>query len=200
MFSIKDTKGYSLVEVLVATGIMLVALVGPMTIASKGLQITQFAREQATAIFMAQEGIEAVVALRNNGIIAALNNGDLSDSWDWQTDAVNANIRSCFSSDGCNLSFHNSDPSLSITRCGAVADCPMYYRDGADVPYAHTVGGYSSAEQTQFYRVIHLEEIGDGSRDKEIKVTSTVYWNAALYPGAGYREVVLTSSVFNLYE
>ena len=59
------TKGYSLVEVLVAIAILMLAIVGAMTIASKGLQSSFYAREQNIAFFLAQEGTEAVMTIRN---------------------------------------------------------------------------------------------------------------------------------------
>jgi len=71
----KYTKGYSLIEVLVAISILLIALVGPMTIAAKGIQSSIFVREQTIAISLAQEGIEAFIAARNDAALQALHAG-----------------------------------------------------------------------------------------------------------------------------
>lgn len=190
-----STKGYSLVEVLVATAILLIAVVGPMTIATKSLQTMQFASEQATATFLAQEGIEAVVAVRNDSILAAFDARDFSQSWDWQRDASNPGIRDCFTTEGCNMGFNGRNPGNTIVPCDPITSCAIRFREGARVPFAEVSG-----EETQYIRVIQLEEVGDPARDKEVKITSTVYWNSNLYGGSDYEEVSLTSSVFNLYE
>ena len=67
----KMNRGYSLVEVLVAISVLLIALVGPLTIASSGLKRANFAKEQTLAIFLAQEGMEAVVKLREDAALGA---------------------------------------------------------------------------------------------------------------------------------
>lgn len=187
------TRGYSLVEVLVAISVLLIATVGPMTIASRGLQSAQFAREQATAIFLAQEGIEAIVADRNNSVLAAIDNGDLDESWDWHT---SGNIDRCFTGAGCGVDFNNEDVRNPIVDCGS-ASCAVRHVSGSAIPYR---ADGSSANETIYERIIRLEEVGAGTRDKEIKVTATVTWESALYAGIGSQKVELHSSVFNIYE
>ncbi len=189
----QHTSGYSLVEVLVAISVLLIATVGPMTIASRGLQSAQFAREQATAVFLAQEGIEAIVAERNGSILAAIQNGDLSESWDWHT---SGSISRCFSGAGCGVDFNNEDVRSPIIDCGS-SSCMLRYVPGTSVPYR---ANGASADETMYERVIHLEEVGAGSRDKEVLITSTVTWQSRLYTGIAPQKVELRSTVFNLYE
>ena len=64
-------RGYSLVEVLVAISVLLIALVGPMTIAQSGLKRSAQSKDNTMAVFLAQEGIEAVVKIREEDALGA---------------------------------------------------------------------------------------------------------------------------------
>ena len=194
MYKCKNTKGYSLVEVLVAVSILLIATVGPMTIATKSLQTARYATEKSVATFMAQEGIEAVVALRNESIITAVQALDLSQSWDW-TDAPDMNR--CFNATGCNIGFHASDPGNNIIDCSTQSNCTMVYREGWQVPFAEVPSTHSSPEYTKYMRVIRLEETVP---DTEVQITSTVYWDSPVIGGSGLESVEVQGAVFNIYE
>ena len=69
--NIYSKNGFTLVETLVAITVLLMVIIGPMTIAQKGIQQAYFATEQATAVFLAQEAIEAVRELRDNVALTA---------------------------------------------------------------------------------------------------------------------------------
>ncbi len=196
MYELKKKKGYSLVEVLVATSILLIATLGPMTIAHRGLQAARFGVEQSMATFLAQEGIEAVVAARNNSIIAAIAADDLSQSWDWTENSTNPGISNCFAGTGCNMGFANQSAVNNFVNCASIANCTMYYHDGWNIPYRE-VQDATVGEDTQFMRVITLNEV---TADQEVRITSTVYWDSNLTGGTDREEVVLHSAVFNLYE
>jgi Tfp pilus assembly protein PilV len=62
----KFTAGFTLVEALVAISLLMVAISSPMYIAQKGLSASMFARDQMTASFLAQDGIEAVKNIRDH--------------------------------------------------------------------------------------------------------------------------------------
>tara|TARA_B100000745_G_C20106161_1_gene378533 strand:- start:510 stop:1085 length:576 start_codon:yes stop_codon:yes gene_type:complete len=185
------TKGYSLIETLVAVSVLLIATVGPLTIAAKGIQVARNAQQQVTATFLAQEGIEAVVAARNNSILAAFDaeiagTGDLSDSWDWVDDP---RLAPCFAA-GCNLDFKGADTTNRVRSC-ASGECAVHYYDGDYVPY----GTNNAGVPTPYTRVINLTAVGSG----EVRITSTVSWNSTLYRSAP-ESVTLHSTVFSLYE
>ncbi len=188
----ENTKGYSLVEVLVAVAILLLALIGPMTIAAKSLQSSYYAREQVTALFLAQEGIELVVAMRNDSLISAVK-GDLDDGWDWTDDVDN----DCFSSSGCNIALNNSGNTsvlnqVDIEDCSNPERCVLNY-DAGNGRARYTL---SNGEPTKYTRVITLENISGGDG---VLITSTVSWEATLFAGNNL-PVVLTSAVYRIYE
>lgn len=65
----KPFKAFTLIETLVAVSILLMALVGPLTIAAQSLRSAYYARDQVTAFYLAQEGIEYVRAVRDQNYI-----------------------------------------------------------------------------------------------------------------------------------
>ncbi len=195
MHTISQTKGYSLVEVLVAVAILLLALVGPMTIAAKSLQSSYYAREQVTALFLAQEGIELVVAMRNDSLVGAINSGNLDDGWDWTS---NPRLSACFTADGCNIAVIGtgdvtalSSSQTTIRDCGSQS-CLLSY-DASSNRARYTIGG---GDATKYTRTIRLENISGGDG---VLITSRVEWDATIFAGSNL-PVELTSAVYRIYE
>ncbi len=195
------TKGYSLVEVLVAISVLLLAIVGPMTIAAKGVQSAYYAKQQATALFLAQEGIEMIVASRNDSLIEAVQAGtDLGDAWDdWSTIAM---FSRCRTNDGCNFApVDTGDGTLerlynegrfTVVSCSTLSNCRMRYDEGVDrARYNLTTG-----VETEYTRVVKLERdsVNDG-----ILVEVEVSWSARVF-GNQTQSVVLTTAVYPIYD
>lgn len=61
----KNKKGFTLIETLVAISILLIAVVGPLTISASSLQSSLNVRNQITASYLAEEGIEYVRNIRD---------------------------------------------------------------------------------------------------------------------------------------
>lgn len=190
--------GYSIVEVLMAITILLIATAAPLTIASKGLQSAYYARDQLTAYMLAQEGIEFVIGARNAALITSIKNNELDKTWAWTEDLT---IAPCFKTNGgCNtsLSKGDNDPFLpaNVADCSVIEDCIMEYKADTSDPAHYYVDTQDdiNGEVTPFTRVITLEEI---VTDKEIQITSTVSWQPRIFSTA--QEIVLTTSIFNTY-
>lgn len=62
--------GFTLLETLVAVAILLMSLLGPFAIAQQSLKSSYYARDQVTAYYLAQEGIEFVRAIRDQNYLA----------------------------------------------------------------------------------------------------------------------------------
>lgn len=59
-------SGFTLIETLVAISILLIAVVGPMVLVSNGIKISYFARDQITAVYLAQDAMEALRFIRDS--------------------------------------------------------------------------------------------------------------------------------------
>lgn len=64
------TSGFTLVETLVAVTILIVGVIGPLSLAARGISDGLFAQNQLTANLLAQEALETIANLRNSNILA----------------------------------------------------------------------------------------------------------------------------------
>jgi Tfp pilus assembly protein PilV len=183
------TKGYSLIEVLVAVAILMFSIVGPITIAVKSMQSAQYALQQNTAFFLAQEGISAVNTLRNEGALRHVLNGQ--PEWSWANES--GWLASCFTSTGCGIDFRDESVLNNIVDCSANANaCVLRFNDaGTRAKFSYAGGGVLSP----YSRVITLTTLNGGN---EVNVVSTVEWTSRLFGEP--QMVTLTSSVFNIYK
>ncbi len=186
--SLKDFKnGFTLVETLVAVSILLIAIVGPMTIAQKGIQNAYFATEQVTAVFLAQEAIEAVRELRDDTALDAYDyssggGGSVVDTADWVPTACSGGstcaydsgsgaFESCASNNGCLLRFNTSSSRYTYENLGATVE---------DSPYTRTI--------------VMGNEMNGGRQ-----ITVTVTWNTKIFGGTE-RSVVLQTWIYDHYQ
>jgi len=84
----KEEKGFTIVESLVAIGMLLLAVTGAYSVAQQSLQHSYIAREQITAFYLAQEGIESIKNIRDENF--------LNSSYAWDGGATGSNISDCF--------------------------------------------------------------------------------------------------------
>lgn len=184
--------GFTMVETLVAISILLVVIIGPMTIAQKGIQNAYFARDQLTAVFLAQEAIEAVRELRDNqGLVVydqlVQNHSTSYKTWDWFGGFHDA---SCFDSGpagGCKF-----DPDTrTFEACGANDACKLRITD--DGKYTYVIA--SDSNPSIFVRKVYIEKIGTNA----VKVRVVVTWNATALGGAP-REVKLETWLYDRYK
>jgi Tfp pilus assembly protein PilV len=172
---LENKSGYSLVEVLVAITILMLSIVGPITIASKSMQSAQYARQQTTAFFLAQEGISIANTIRNDTGVTAYWDTSVT-SWSWTT---NPALAPCFDPDGCDIDFRDASLTSNVVNCSTVANCLLRFDAGA--------------ARAAYTRVLTFTLDGD-----EVRVVSRVSWDSTLMGGT--QEVELTTSLFNLFD
>lgn len=174
--------GYSFVEVLVAITILLVAIVGPLTIASTGLKNAMLAREQSTAYFLAQEGIEAVQHYRDErGLEHMLNSA--VETWDWITYDVPSECVD--SGTPCRVDVINH----TMSACDPVSECDLYLHETGDARYTYD----SSGAATPFRRLVYINTVAEGVA----QVRSVVEWDTNTFGST--RNVELSSYFYDIY-
>jgi len=196
-------SAYSLVEVLVSVSVLLIAIVGPMTIASQGIKSSRFALEQNTAFFLAQEGIEAMFVLRNNYGLEDINDGleasDPDTSWNWLGDIFNGTGDPCASNqlnspgDSCDfgVDFSATDFITNVYDCNTNpdTDCRLYFNENnTRAKFSHN----NSDSETPYTRVVTIT-YGD---TYVVEVVSTVTWESSVF-GNVPQTVSLRSFIFD---
>lgn len=145
----KTFLGFTLLETLVAVAVLLMALLGPFSIAQQSLRSAYYARDQITAYYLAQEGIEYVRAQRDQNYLSG-------SPW------LN-NITSCVDTP-CTVDMTNFDHS----------PCPL---DGCPPLLVSTSGGLfnqSSGDESKFTRSVRLITVPD--MPEEMIISVTISW------------------------
>ena len=177
--------GFTLLETLVAILVLTIAITGPLTIASKGLQSTLIAKDQDTAFYLAEDAIEYVRWIRDTNKLSGGN---------WLTgagDTPSSNARSltpCESSAGCYLDSTENSPVMP-TDCTPTVTCPVMDYDPSVNRYS-----YTSGTQTLFTRTTQLTVVNTN----EATLTVTVTWcDQASVCATTPRLVVVREELFN---
>ena len=172
-------KGFTLVETLVAIGILAVAVAGPLYAASRALVATQVTRDQFIASYLAQEGIEYVRALRDSAFLDAYVPPPSPTVCPWSGSVATVSCTAwtsfktgietyCLTPNRCTL-----DPSLPI---GYGSGTAVQSAGGTAPPLRLMSGRYTqntSGTVTKFTRTI---QVAAPSATNE-NITSTVTWN-----------------------
>ena len=184
----KATSGFTLVEVLVAVTLLLIALIGPMTSIARSSQATEVANQQVPATFLAQEGVELVHKVRDDELRQWFGNSS-HQAW---SNAI-SDLNACFSNDGCGVTISNNN-TVNVVSCSNIENCRLYYADANNVRSRYTHNS-SGGEQTPYTRVIRLNEV---SADREIEVQSEVRWRSGRL--VEEQQVTLRTAIFNIYD
>ncbi len=191
-FTLHPQRGYSLVEVLVAITVLLVALVGPLTIAHSGLKRSIQSKDNTQAVFLAQEGIEAIVKLREDAALNATAYTNLGQVWSnvFNTGTGIGGTRCPVGgSSYCGVTVNNDGSVVvgSVYQCSGT-NCLMKYDSAARVPYKQ--GASVAGTNTTFTRQIQMTTTGNTL----VRVRSIVSWT-----GSSPGNVTLESYVYNIY-
>jgi type II secretory pathway pseudopilin PulG len=170
---LKYNIGMTLVETLVAISIFTIALVGMLNITGGTISDTNYAKDKIVANYLASEGIEYIRNLRDTYNLYEAN------GWDGFLN----HLKTCKveNKTGCYLNpvsidFNNQTQpmkALLVNECPS-GNCPNLLFDPELSIYKYN---YATGNTTSFNRKIFIEEIPTQNlQDKEIKVTSTVYF------------------------
>ncbi len=164
--------GFTLIETLVAVLILVMAISGPLTIAAKGLSTALIAKDQITAQYLAQDGMEYIRFVRDSNQLLGIN-------WMVGLDASNSGSRlgGCVSANGCNVD------SLSDTVESCTGACTSLKFDSTSGSYITTGSGLPSFTRTVNITVINIHEV---------RVTITVAWSSV---GSSIHKVQVSENI-----
>lgn len=187
----KTEKGFTLVETLVAITILLLVIIGPLTVAQKGIQNAYYANEQVTAVFLAQEAIEAVRELRDTNALEEYqgwveSTNGTRNTWKWYT---------------IGSELHPQCKPGPVTGCAFDIDASKFQACGSNdcVLKLQTNGIYNhenSGINSPFTRKVYLGDTTDGG----VSVTVDVTWTSQIFGGATTRTVKLQTWVYDHYQ
>jgi len=165
----KSGAGFTLIETLVAISILLIAIVGPLTLATRGLSAALVARDQMTASYLAQEAIEVLRLKRDEAT--------LTTGVGW-VDSLSA----CMGGNGCIV---NIADEFAIEPC--TGSCPPLLYNQTNNLYLYN----TTDEESKFTRSITITP--SVSNPDEIGIAVIMSWRT----GPALRSFTLRSSLFN---
>lgn len=202
----KINNGFTLIECLVAVTVLMIAITGPLALATTGLSYSRYAKDEITAFYLASEAIEAVKNIRDANMILPQEGKD----WLGGDENKSGGLYSCQNiSAPCYFDVWKNPPDVRFSWD------EINSGDNRDIPndfsvYEKTLGekkffGWSfdmtpeSAEETKeptiFRRKIIVTPIVSDTEANEVRVTVVVDWYANKNI---LREVVLTTNLFKL--
>lgn len=167
-------KGFTLIETFVAITILTIAIVAPMSLVARSLSISYYVRDEITASYLAQEGIEVVRNVRDSNLIDYLKNGDGVDQMAGIPIGTEFLVDSGLSS---------LDP---FQNCSGL--CPPISYNGEFYGYNDGIGNWVP---TKFTRTVVAEYADDANDDLEVRVTVT--WQTG---GFQVRTVTLVEHIY----
>ncbi|KKW21380.1 MAG: hypothetical protein UY64_C0022G0005 [Parcubacteria group bacterium GW2011_GWA1_51_12] len=176
-------SGFTLLETIVALGIILGGISGAFGLALQGLSSASVAKNKLVAANLAEEGIELVRRIRDNNTIADISDGFYDGSPEWT-----AGIGSAAD---CNQQY-----KIDVSNSALLSyDMTPLRLDSATGLYTHSVGA-----ETPFRRVVEItrsstcfEPMPGVDSSNQFRVRSKVYWTER---GVA-KEVVLDEILFN---
>lgn len=178
----ESTRGFTLIETLVAISILLLSIIGPMEIAARGLFSAYYARDEITAYYLAQEGIEYIRNVRDTKYLDDFNAGNaFSESLEGKWIRADA-ILSCIATGG------NPDACLidvlenNVTACKENNGNNSCTRSDRSLRYDKDTYEYSyrpetdSNQPSKFFRTIKITLHPNQEGDQEALVSSKVVW------------------------
>ncbi len=188
-------RGFTLVEALVAVALISVAIVAPLTIASRGIAISNFSRDQTIATYLVEDAVEYVLDKKRqnqlNIINGVLTTGSGAPNWlDGFTLCVGYTggpSPAAFDVDSINDSTDLSNQNRFIS--GGVCSATSLQYHTADGRFGHGAAG-ALWKNTKFTRSILIDEI---SLNHEARLTVTVSWQSPL----GTKSFSIVTNMYN---
>ena len=158
-------KGFTLIETFVAVLILVFAVIAPLGLLARAISDGNFAKNQVTAYFLAQEGVELAIRQRDKNTYTSGPDIPLASAW---LDGL-----SICQSQGC-----NPDPKMeSFTSCSETdfdeKRCILFLVDD-ELGYS-PAQGTATGNESMFARRIKVNEVVDDPN--KVEIVSEVRWS-----------------------
>lgn len=156
-------KGFTLVEMIVAVGILVGATVGPIYLAARGISIATEARNRILAVYLADEGLEVIKNKRDGNVILNQNwltGFDMCQDEPCRVDVWSNSIAVC-------------DPDASSCTLNTMVGGGVNGSDVLEKRYGHGSGTPVSPNMKRWVEYTLVSP-------NEIRLTSTVVWREKL--------------------
>ncbi len=171
-------RGFTLVETLVAIGILSLSILAAFTAVQNGLHSSLVAKDQVIAFYMTQEAMEFIKNIRDENALMSLDGTSVS----WLHGLAESAGDPCYFGKTCII----DSPLKIATACsGSFGSCPVLRQDSTSGLYGYTSGW----NETNIKREIQFESINSS----EIMVTVRMSWNTGVFT----QDFQVTQSVFN---
>lgn len=178
------SRGFTLIETMLAVLLLTTAIAGPLTIASRGLMAAVVAKDQITAFYLAQDAMEYVRFVRDSACLTAgpqtVAGGCPQGSW-------LTRLAPCVSADG----------TASCT-VDSIQDTITAYSAGSELKYdtANKFFSYTTGAQTpqRYNRRVYIQHNPSGTTPDEALVTVTVTWSDIA--GVTHAPITIRESLF----
>lgn len=158
--------GFTIVESLVAIGVISFAVIGPLSAARKGLSATSDSRDNSRLIFLAEEGLEFIRMVIDQNVYNGV---------DWLTDLDDClgNLNFCgVSTLNYSSTFPRTSGGSSVVDCDFNNDCQMKTGTGLTQRGFYTYSSSASFNlNPDIKRKINILEKVD---NKEVEVSVTI--------------------------
>ena len=128
-------KAFTLIETMIAITILTLSIVGPMVTADRSIVAAETARDQLSASYLAQEGIEYVRGIRDDQYLALYSSGNTNAAW---SNFLNGSLTSCRSPGVCTLGSLKADGTLNFCPNG-VSGCAPFTLVTPGTPFTRTI-------------------------------------------------------------
>lgn len=165
--NIKNNKGFTLVETLVAISILSLSILATFTAVQSGLAKSSYAKDQITAFFLVQESMEYIRNIRDENALLNIADGG---SRNWLDRVAGSPSDPCSTGKTCRLDSYLGQLYDCASDIGGT--CLYLNQNSSSMLFGYTSGvGWS---QSKFKREIKLDPVV-GTSD-EVIITVTVTW------------------------
>ena len=176
--------GFTIIETLMAVLVLSIAMAGSLALAAKGLGLIQVARQEVSAVYLAQDAMEYIKGVRDTNCLVGNSLLTNCTTTTWLGAARSLGTR-CGDSAGCQIDTLTGDVSV----CPA-AGCAALNYDATGAFY--TYSGVSSVP-TAFVRSVYIQTPVGGNAD-EASTTVLVQWSGQ---GGVTRSVRIHDDLYN---